>query len=265
MFYEEAGDGLPLVVLHGSGLDHRSCLPILEPIITAHPGFRRIYPDLPGHGQTSAVQSIRAHDDMLAVVLELMDALAPGQRFAIAGFSYGALLARGAAHQAAERIAGLLLAVSPVQGSQLPAFRVRHSDEGFTHLLGPSEGDKLNWVVWQTPDVLESIRETVDVGFPLADKDFFDRLDGPRFSRFDVDTLPNPFEAPSLIVAGRFDHWCGYDGMYGLLDDYPLSTYAVMDGGGHGAYLERPDLFRALVLDWLERVAVHEGHNPATG
>jgi pimeloyl-ACP methyl ester carboxylesterase len=199
---------------------------------------------------------------MLAIVFGLIDTLAPGQRFAVAGFSYGALLARGAVHQAAERMAGVLLAVSPVTGSQLPGFRVRHTDESFTRLLEPGEQDKLDWVVWQTPEVLESIRETVDVGLPLADTRFFDRLGGSRFSSFDVDAPPNRFEAPSLIVAGRFDHWCGYDGMYALLPDYPLATYAVLDGGGHGAYLERPDLFRALVHDWLERVATHEAHKP---
>jgi pimeloyl-ACP methyl ester carboxylesterase len=55
-------------------------------------------------------------------------------------------------------------------------------------------------------------------------------------------------------AAGRFDNRCGYRAAFEILEDYPLATYAVLDGAGHVAGLERPDLYRALVTDWLDRV-----------
>ena len=42
--------------------------------------------------------------------------------------------------------------------------------------------------------------------------------------------------------------------MFDLLDVYPCATYAVLDGAGHGLTLERPDLYEALVADWLNRI-----------
>jgi pimeloyl-ACP methyl ester carboxylesterase len=127
---------------------------------------------------------------------------------------------------------------------------VRHADPAFAEALEPDE-DKLELVVWQSLELLETLRADFDSGVTLADRGFLERLRGTG-STFDA--LPQPFAKPTLIVTGRFDHWCGYRAAFEILDDYPLATYAVLDGAGHLAGLERPDLYRALVSDWLDRV-----------
>ena len=39
------------------------------------------------------------------------------------------------------------------------------------------------------------------------------------------------------------------------MDEFPRATYAVLDLAGHHiGRIERPELFRALVGDWLERM-----------
>ena len=102
--------------------------------------------------------------------------------------------------------------------------------------------------------MLRLVRERFDAAAAVADKAFLERLGwGGGFS-IDIDAPPARFEAPALLVAGRFDHWCGYQGMFDLLDVYPCATYAVLDGAGHGLTLERPDLYEALVADWLNRI-----------
>ncbi len=45
--YVEYGTGVPLVALHGAGVDHREMETALEAIMP-DVGCRRIYPDLPG-------------------------------------------------------------------------------------------------------------------------------------------------------------------------------------------------------------------------
>lgn len=109
VFYEQAGAGRPLLFLHGWSLDHRYELLDYEPIFQARAGWRRIYVDLPGMGRTPAPSWIDSMDQLLAVVLRLIDRLLPGQRFAIAGTSAGAYLARGVVARRAAQIDGVLL------------------------------------------------------------------------------------------------------------------------------------------------------------
>jgi pimeloyl-ACP methyl ester carboxylesterase len=51
--YVENGRGVPLVALHGAGVDHREIEAAAEAVIPST-GYRRIYPDLPGMGRTTA-------------------------------------------------------------------------------------------------------------------------------------------------------------------------------------------------------------------
>ncbi len=107
--YEEIGSGTPVVVLHGVPADHRMAQHYLEPVFETVPGWRRIYPDLPGMGSTPGLDSVRNTDDVLDLVLDLVDGLAPGEPFAVVGVSYGAYLARGVLARRAARLAGLML------------------------------------------------------------------------------------------------------------------------------------------------------------
>jgi hypothetical protein len=42
----------PSWALHGGGVDHREIMGALEPLFAGRPGYRRVYPDLPGMGRT---------------------------------------------------------------------------------------------------------------------------------------------------------------------------------------------------------------------
>jgi len=90
IYYEEAGTGRPLLMLHGWPSDHRHIASDMEPLFQNRNGWRRIYPDLPGMGKTRGPEWITHQDHMLDVVLEFIDAVAPGERFVVAGTSYGA-------------------------------------------------------------------------------------------------------------------------------------------------------------------------------
>jgi pimeloyl-ACP methyl ester carboxylesterase len=57
MHYVEYGEGLPVLTLHGAGVDHREVMGCLDPVFDAPPGYRRIYPDLPGMGRTPGPRS----------------------------------------------------------------------------------------------------------------------------------------------------------------------------------------------------------------
>jgi len=61
-------------------------------------------------------------------------------------------------------------------------------------------------------------------------------------------------EAPTLIVTGRQDTMTGYADAWGLLEDYPRATYAVLDFEDHDLPVLNHDLYQALFADWLDRM-----------
>jgi pimeloyl-ACP methyl ester carboxylesterase len=262
--YEEYGAGLPLLLLSGSGLDHRYMTYHLEPLFGERPGWRRLYPDLPGTGQTPGADWISGQDDMLEVALGFLDAVVPHQRFAVAGASYGGYLARGIVAQRGAQMTGLLLcvpAIAPERANRhLPPHQVLVHDPAFVAALDADEQDILDIAVVQSAAYLAAFRATVKWGLAAADHVFLDRVArNPSFS-FAVDHLPEPFPAPTLIVTGRQDALTGYQDAWEVLENYPRATFAVLDRAGHDIPLEQSVVFRTLASEWLDRVEEHARH-----
>jgi pimeloyl-ACP methyl ester carboxylesterase len=105
--YELFGEGRPMIMLHGTGVDHTYMVSDMEPLFKKRGGWKRIYPDLPGHGKTPGLDWITNQDKMLDVILDFIDKVIPGERFVLTGSSKGAYLARGVVHQRFESIDGL--------------------------------------------------------------------------------------------------------------------------------------------------------------
>lgn len=258
IYYEETGSGRPLFMLHGGSLDHHHTQNDMEPLFTNRPGWRRIYPDLPGMGKTRSAEWIINQDHMLDVVLEFIDLVAPGQRFAVAGASYGGYLARGVVHQRVGQIDGLLLIVpviEPDRGKRtLPKHLVLKEDKEFLAVLATDEQWVRELAVVQSLGLLEYQRDWIIPALAKADQEFIKRLEANNTFTFDVDILPEPFPGPSLFLTGRFDPWCGYQDAYRILENYPRATFAMLDRAGHALTYEQNTLFAALVNEWLDRV-----------
>lgn len=146
VYYESLGVGTPIIMLHGFSLDQRVMKGCLERLLSARPGWRRIYLDLPGMGRTPAVDSVRNSDDMLALVLEVIDSLLPDrQPFVLAGQSYGGYLAQGIVHRRPQQVAGLLLMAPAVIADparrQRPEHQVLVPDPTLLAELTPAEAE----------------------------------------------------------------------------------------------------------------------------
>ncbi len=260
VYYETRGQGKPIIILHGFSLDHRSMVGSMEPVFRYRKGWRRIYPDLPGHGHTLAKDWINSSDDMLDVVLEFIDALIPNQRFVIVGLSYGGYLARGIIFRRFELIDGMLLIVPMVISNStdrtLPPKMVFVKDEELLSSLSPKDREGFEEVaVIQTKDHWNRYKSEITAAVNIADDKFLANLQPPQIAfSFDVDTLSKPFEKPSLILVGRQDHWLGYKDAWKILENYPRATFAVLDRAGHCLQMEQEKLFNQLVSEWLDRV-----------
>jgi pimeloyl-ACP methyl ester carboxylesterase len=264
VYYEEFGAGHPLLVLPGWGLDSTTSAYVMEPYFAARSGWRRIYPDLPGRGQTAGPDWLTSHDQVLEVLLAFIAAVLPGRRFAVAGWSYGGLLARGLVLRRQAWIAGAYFLV-PVMGrhASTPPRQTLVHDPAFVaamQVLDPQgtvdTAAIIDGELVQSPQLVATYQVTMRA-ILAADGAFLARLaqanDGLDFS-FDADDLPEPFAGPTLILTGRQDSEVGYQDAWRLLEHYPRATYAVLDRAGHLLYANQPAVTAALVGEWLDRV-----------
>jgi pimeloyl-ACP methyl ester carboxylesterase len=261
VFYTIYGAGRPIVLLPGRPSDHQIMARFMEPLFARRDGWLRLYPDLPGTGQTASADHPATHDRMLQTVLAFIDAVIPGQRFVLAGLSYGGYLARGVVYHRAAWINGVMLCAPQVKAdpdqAQLPPRTTCVADPTLTAELEPGEaGVVAELVVVQSRPVIDAVRDVVAEIQP-ADHGFFTRLDAAGPFSFDVDALPVPFAGPALILTGRQDNLCGYQDAWDLLDNYPRATFAVLDRAGHFVNIEQDVLCRALMDEWLDRVEEH--------
>lgn len=244
--YVEHGDGPPVLVLHGAGVDHRESEACFEPAFADASGYRRIYPDLPGMGRTAAPETLRSADDVLYTLLGFADEVTGDVPYLLVGHSAGGYYAQAMAAKQPTRVAGLALVCPLLPGvHDVPEHRVAVGsgdigDDGFR-----------NYFVVQTAEMLERYERYVAPAAQLTDWAALGRI-GERWE-LSVGDLP-PYPGPTVVVAGRLDSSVGYAGAVELLDHYPHASLAVIDGVGHALPHERPEPLRALLADWLVRV-----------
>ena len=253
IYYETYGTGQPIVMVPGRPSDHRIMKRLMEPLFVQREGWLRLYPDLPGTGRTPGADRLATHEAMLDAVLAFIDTVIPGQRFILAGLSYGGYLARGVVYHRAEQIDGVMLCAPQVKAdpaqSHLPPRTTLVEDPKLAAELGPIAG----LMVVQTPRVAEAMRDVL-AEIQIADHPFNDRLEESSPFFLDVDKLSAPFGGPTLILTARQDNLCGYRDAWELLDNYPRATYAVLDRAGHFVNIEQDGLCQALIREWLDRV-----------
>ena len=98
--YLEAGQGVPLVLIHGVGMNAEAWYPQIEALSAR---FRVIAVDMPGHGESDAFSRPVSLPDYVAWLAAFLDQR-PESRFAVAGHSMGALIAAGLAIDYPERV-----------------------------------------------------------------------------------------------------------------------------------------------------------------
>lgn len=266
--YEEHGEGRPILLLHGWTMDRRVEIFDYEKIFATRPGWRRIYPDLPGMGRSVAKAGLFSQDDVLEALLGFIDRVLPDGRFALAGTSLGAYLARAIAARRRSRITGLLLRVPCIFAEDarrtLPPFRALVADDAFMATLDADDRTSLGDLLIQTPSYAEALKHkrdavvqpAIQATAPIANEI---RADPGRYGfTFDLIEAEKTFDEPTLIIAGRRDTTVGYRDAWSILDSYPRATFVALDRADHGWPMERPNLLPALIDDWLARMALAE-------
>jgi len=259
--YEMFGDGKPIIILPGWGLNTRFSADQVEPYFKERKGWKRVYIDPPGHGKTPGTEQITNLDELLEIVLACVDKLTEGQNFGLIGISLGAYLARGLLLHRANLIDGLAMLVPGIitedAKRDVPPYQVLIDKLEIDEELNQMEEYILGMSVIRTKGVLNEIRNLPQVPENEdGDPEFLGKIrDNPKnyaFS-FDVDAKIETFPRPVLIVTGRQDHIVGYRDAWNILDKFPRASYVVLDRMGH--FMEESNaLISVLMNEWLDRV-----------
>mgnify|MGYP003419813680 FL=1 len=148
IYYEDIGEGKPILMLHGYSLDHRLMKGCMEPIFAGRNGYRRIYFDLPGMGLTKNYDDIKSADDMLNTVQDFIQAILPDQEFIIAGESYGGYIARGVIQNQYDSLLGAAF-ICPVifpylENRRVEKHQIFKTDDEFLATLTREEVEKFS-------------------------------------------------------------------------------------------------------------------------
>lgn len=252
--YEAVGEGMPLLAFHGAYSARGEVHGFLEPMIAARP-VRRVYIDLPGHGDSRPSSGVRRPDDVLDLVDRLLDEQAPAGKFLVLGHSFGGHFARAIAARHPDRVAGIALVCPALPGDQrIPALAVVQDDHVSTALAADQRSEYEGYFVVRTAETLERFRRVVVPVMGEVDEQTLERAITPGPHAADPDTVV--VTAPVVVISGRHDHWVGWERQQRLGDRYPRATVVLAGDAGHALPHERPGLVAALLSDWLDEVGV---------
>ena len=255
IYYEEAGQGTPVLFLHTAGADSRQFLAQLSDVSLAK-SYRLIAADLPFHGRSMPPLSWDGSPYRLTADLYLSWCTAilegiVGERAIVAGGSMGAAMSMVLAAERPGHLLGIVAIEPPFRskGRRNP-FQHNANVHGSLHnaayvrgIMSPmspqAERRRASWIYSQgAPGIYPG-----DLSF------YSDEFDGavtaPR-----IDTR----QTPAVLLSGDYDYSATPADGAKLAELIPGSVHVIMKGLGHFPMCEHPDYFRPYLAQALALV-----------
>ncbi len=223
--YWDAGDGIPLLCLHGGmGIDSRT-LRVPGILDLARRGIRLIMPDQRGHGLSSRNNATDYSHATWANDAHALAALLGVHRLALLGHSYGGFIALEYAIRWPESLTHLILVAT--SAGPRPA---RGADVSTDSEL--KEWFRALWPQFFVRDdkqwsLFEDLKFSVDPYTAALTSEL------PRYDLREY--VPN-LRVPILLIVGRDDYY--RPDMEWLATHAPNATLRVIDGVGHFPFIE---------------------------
>lgn len=257
VYFEEAGEGIPLVCLHTAGADGRQYRHMMcDPDITSR--YRVIALDLPWHGKSYPPEGWQDEEYRLSTdlyvetVMAFCHALAL-DRPALIGCSIGGRIVLQLAHLHSRDFRALIGVEAA--DHQAPWYDTSWLHRGDVHggevcaalvsgLVAPqSPAEHRHETLWQYmqggPGVFRG-----DLHFYRVDSDLRGRLDGIRTDL-----------CPLYLLTGEYDFSCTPEDTLRTAASIPGAQVTIMRELGHFPMSENPEQFRGYVLPVLDAIA----------
>jgi 3-oxoadipate enol-lactonase len=255
LYYEEHGEGEPLVCLMGLAADIQAWA-LQVPVFSA--AHRTIVFDNRDVGRSSEADGPYEIADMARDALALADELELNS-FNLLGISMGGAIAQEIALRTPDRVRTLTLAVTfpaggayarrlaEVWGARVKQVsREQHVDE--LMLLNHSEG------FYDNPDMVEFIRTAILNNPHPQPADAFGRQLS-ACSRHDTRDRLGTLTMPTHVIGGEYDLLVPVWKSREIAERIPGAKLTVLPQAPHGLSLERAEEFNAAVLEFLREGA----------
>lgn len=258
--YEIIGNGKPVVIIHGLRADLTLMKACLEPVFSRRGGYKRIYIDMPGMGNSDAPLELASADAILNVLVSFIKSTVNDEHFLLIAQSYGCYLARGVLAKFQKQTDGLMM-ICPVgvpeqNKRNIPKLLTKFEDSDyFCRLDDVSKNSFIGFVSRADEYTYERFSSELLPGLEKANAEFISALTSNYSFSFDADghIKQQPFSKPVLFICGRQDGIVGYDDLWNLIESYPRASFSLLDVSSHLAQIEQPEVFEALTENWLLR------------
>ena len=246
LHYEIVGSGPKVVLLHPVGLD----LTFLAPVAAAlGKQFTVLSVDQRGHGKSPGHASAHSLEDYAADLHALLSSIAfvPA---AIAGFSFGGMVAQALALTYPADLSALIIAASratlPEQAR--PVARARGDDARAGGIEAVLEATLDRWF---TPQFRAAGKDAPARARLLSNN--VDSWAQAWHAMADVDTLPQlpTLRVPTLCLAGEFDKSSPPDAVREMANAIPSARYAEIKGAPHMLFIEQPQETAKFIGEFL--------------
>ncbi len=248
--YEEYGEGIPILMIHGYSVDKTCMVNSFEPIFKTVHGFKRVYIDLPHMGESNRPESINSSDDYLNLLISFIKDM-DFNEYLVTGYSYGGYLARGLQEKTPNCIGAAL--VCPVQEAYrknrtLPEEEVLYVDDFIKNYEGYIDESFENYQI-QTEYTFKRHNLDFKEAFEKAN---FEVLSKIFNNHYELDIVfKKEIESPTLILLGKQDSVVGYEDMLNYIKNYKRLTLSIIDRAGHNLMTEQVELFELHIKKWL--------------
>ncbi len=249
--WEEAGQGTPVVLLHGFPFCREIFLPVMPAL--AQVG-RVVAVDLPGFGQSPPLSPGFSLADVAREILELLPALGL-ERAVLVGHSMGGYVALEVAAQKPGALAGLVLLASHPRADN-PEAKARRQ-EGIQAIRLGKRGEFLGsflarlWSPWTLQHAPRLLREVEAMTETVSDEVLVGYLQAMADRRDHTDTLRR-LQVPVGVVVGEADPLIPQGLAADVAKEAPRGQLVVVPEAGHLPTLEKP-VFTAEALARLVR------------
>jgi pimeloyl-ACP methyl ester carboxylesterase len=258
LFYELTGSGDPLVLVHGSWVDHTSWQLVVPDLARS---FRVLAYDRRGHSLSErplGQGSRREDEEDLAALMEALD-LAPAH---VVGNSFGGSIALGLAARRPDLFRSLIVHEAPLMGLVADDAELRPLMMEFWGRIesvvdqlraGDIEGGTRRFVeeVALGPGMWEQLPEEVRQMNMNNAPTFLDEVQDPKAADLDVSALLR-FSSPVLLTEGdQSPPWFPkiMSKLAGAIDGAERLTFS---GAGHVPQLTHPDEYVRAVVKFIQ-------------
>jgi pimeloyl-ACP methyl ester carboxylesterase len=251
LFFEVAGGGTPVVLIHSGITDSRSW----DPQVTAFAARHRVLRyDLRGMGRSDVGHGAYSN---VGDLLTLMDTVG-FERTALVGVSMGGALALDLALEHPARVAALVLVGAGISGRQPPdTFTAQMEEVDALYERGlieqVVERELEIWLYGKgrtAADIDPAVREAVREMDRNTTQRFPDDAKPERIAP-PADRRLGEVHVPTLVMVGDLDVDHVQETARALSDGIAGAKLAVMHGVAHVPNMERPEEFNRLALDFL--------------